>query len=196
MSNTAQYKSKLEAYTEGRDFLAMQSDAPRIIADLIAGLPERTLRLRPLPDKWSVAEIIAHLAEDELISSWRYRQMIETSGCPLAGFDQDVWARIGDYVSWKPSEALQLFRLLREARCAVDPCCNERQGDTTQIRVCVKVASHRRLPHWIGRLLSSVSADRPQCRAWSCRGRSPRASDRRKTASACRGIPSRTFRRR
>jgi hypothetical protein len=115
MSNTAQYKSKLEAYTEGRDFLAMQSDAPRIIADLIAGLPERTLRLRPLPDKWSVAEIIAHLAEDELISSWRYRQMIETSGCPLAGFDQDVWARIGDYVSWKPSEALQLFRLLREA---------------------------------------------------------------------------------
>jgi hypothetical protein len=52
-------------------------------------------------------EIIAHLAEDELVSSWRYRQMIENSGCALSGFDQDEWARLGDYVSWKPADALQ-----------------------------------------------------------------------------------------
>jgi DinB superfamily len=41
--------------------------------------------------------------------------MIENSGCPLAGFDQDKWARLGDYSSWKPADALQLFGLLREA---------------------------------------------------------------------------------
>jgi hypothetical protein len=58
-----------------------------------------------LPDKWSVGEIIAHLAEDELVNRWRYRQMIESSGCSHAGFDQDVWARIGNYASWKPSDA-------------------------------------------------------------------------------------------
>ena len=61
--------------------LAIQSDVPTSIAELIAGVPEQSLQERPLPDKWSVGEIIAHLAVDELLSSWRYRQMIENSGC-------------------------------------------------------------------------------------------------------------------
>jgi hypothetical protein len=65
--------------------------------------------------KWSVRAILAHLAEDELVSSWRYRQMIEHSGANLLGFDQDEWARLGDYDSWTPREALEMFRLLREA---------------------------------------------------------------------------------
>jgi hypothetical protein len=82
---------------------------------LIAGIPEQALHQRPIPDKWSIVEIIAHLAEDELVNSWRYRQMIENSECALSGFDQDEWARLGDYISWKPADALQLFWLLREA---------------------------------------------------------------------------------
>lgn len=41
--------------------------------------------------------------------------MIENSECALAAFDQDLWARLGNYAFWRLSEALQLFRLLREA---------------------------------------------------------------------------------
>lgn len=41
--------------------------------------------------------------------------MIENSGCALAGFDQDKWARLGYYRSWEPGDALHMFRLLREA---------------------------------------------------------------------------------
>jgi hypothetical protein len=41
--------------------------------------------------------------------------MIEHSGATLVGFDQDEWARLGDYDSWTPQEALEMFRLLREA---------------------------------------------------------------------------------
>ncbi|SRR6266704_1899240 len=66
MPNPAQYEHKLEAYTEGKDPRAMQADAPRILAELIEGVPELALRQRPLPDEWSVGEIIAHLAEDEV----------------------------------------------------------------------------------------------------------------------------------
>jgi hypothetical protein len=81
MPNHTQYEANLGASTQGKIPLAIQSDAPRSIAELIAGVPEQALQERPLPDKWSVGEIIAHLAEDELVSSWRYRQMIENSGC-------------------------------------------------------------------------------------------------------------------
>jgi len=115
MPDPAPYKAKLEAYTESKDPLVLQSDTPRILAEWIDGAPDQQLRRRPGPDKWSVGEIIAHLAEDEVASSWRYRQMIESSGCGLSAFDQDEWARLGDYASWNPGDSLQLFRLLREA---------------------------------------------------------------------------------
>jgi hypothetical protein len=39
--------------------------------------------------------------------------MVEHSGLQLAGFDQDLWARMGDYASRVSDESLELFRLLR-----------------------------------------------------------------------------------
>jgi uncharacterized damage-inducible protein DinB len=110
-----QYKTRLEGYTAGKDPIAMQREAPRTLASLIEGVAEAELTRRPAPGKWSVTEILAHLAEDELTSSWRYRQMLERDGVELRGFDQDLWARVGDYASWKPQDALAMFRLLREA---------------------------------------------------------------------------------
>lgn len=97
------------------DVIAMQREAPDTLARLIEGAPDETLKRPPAAGKWSVGAILAHLAEDELVSSWRYRQMIEQSGVLLPGFDQDEWARLGNYSSWEPTEALEMFRLLRAA---------------------------------------------------------------------------------
>jgi hypothetical protein len=110
-----QYKAHLAAYVEGKDPVAMQSQAPRMLARLIDGVAETKLSLKPAPSKWSVTEILAHMAEDELSSTWRYRQMLEHDSPELLGFDQEMWARLGDYASWKAQEALEMFRLLREA---------------------------------------------------------------------------------
>ena len=116
MTETAeQYKARFESYVAERDPIAMQREAPHTLAGLIAGLSDSQLTRRPAPDKWSVTEILAHLAEDELSSTWRYRQMLEHDGLELPGFDQDLWAKVGDYSSWKPQDALAMFQLLREA---------------------------------------------------------------------------------
>jgi uncharacterized damage-inducible protein DinB len=115
MTNSDQYAARLNSYTEGKDSLAMQTDAPEILTELIYSVSTETLHAQPAPGKWSVAEILAHLADDELVTSWRYRQMLENPGCALTGFDQDKWARLGDYANEDPASALQLFRLLREA---------------------------------------------------------------------------------
>jgi hypothetical protein len=93
----------------------MQRAAPDALAELIKGAPDALLNRRPPAGKWSVRAILAHLAEDELASSWRYRQMIEHNGATLLGFDQDEWVRLGNYESWSATEALSMFRLLREA---------------------------------------------------------------------------------
>jgi hypothetical protein len=100
---------------EGPDPVALQSETPYTLARLIEGVPDPQLSRPPAPGKWSVRAILAHMAEDELVSTWRYRQMIEHPGTTLQGFDQDLWARLGDYDSWSTREALEMFRLLREA---------------------------------------------------------------------------------
>ena len=41
--------------------------------------------------------------------------MIERDGQTLSGFDQDLWAQLGSYETWNAAEAIDLFRLLREA---------------------------------------------------------------------------------
>jgi hypothetical protein len=115
VESAEEYKVRLAAYTEGKDPITMQRLAPRTLAQLIEGVAEAKLSLRPTPTKWSVTEILAHIAEDELTSTWRYRQMLEHEGPELLGFDQAMWARLGDYASWKAHEALEMFRLLREA---------------------------------------------------------------------------------
>ena len=95
--------------------IAKQREAPAVLARLIADVPESILRRPPGPGKWSVVAILAHLAEDELSSSWRYRQMLEKPGVALDSFDQEEWARRGQYDSWNPHEAIAMFRLLRAA---------------------------------------------------------------------------------
>ncbi|HTS65403.1 MAG TPA: DinB family protein [Candidatus Acidoferrales bacterium] len=110
-----QYQARLNSYVVDKDPIEMLRAAPDVLAGLIEGAPDALLSRRPAEGKWSVRAILAHLAEDELASSWRYRQMIEHSGVALPGFDQDEWARLGSYESWPAAEGLSMFRSLREA---------------------------------------------------------------------------------
>jgi hypothetical protein len=141
MAETQQeYEAMFESYVAGRDWMQMQREAPGRLARLIAGaadgvVADDRLRRRPAPGKWSVGEILAHLAEDELSSSWRYRQMIQHDGSRLEAFDQDLWARLADYGAWDPREALTMFRLLREANVRLLEGLTEEQWGCSGVHV-------------------------------------------------------------
>jgi hypothetical protein len=111
---TNPYIARMVAFTEGEDPIAMQREMPGILRDAIQGVAEQDLRRSPAPGKWSVGEIIAHLADAELVSVWRYRQMLEFNDGPLTPYDQDKWASIGKYSAANPQESLQLFTALRK----------------------------------------------------------------------------------
>jgi hypothetical protein len=115
METVADYKTRILSYIEGKEPLEVQRKTPELLADLVVWVPERKLYERPSADKWSVAELLAHLADAEIVSTWRYRQMIENDGSPLPGYDQELWHKLGDYPSRRPEESLMLFRRLREA---------------------------------------------------------------------------------
>ena len=113
--STAEYVARLRSLVEGKDPIAVQTETPAALARLIASSPREKLNRPPAPGKWSLAAIVAHLAEGEIALSWRYRQIAEKEGAALSGYDQNVWYRLGDYDSRDPEESLAQFRLLREA---------------------------------------------------------------------------------
>lgn len=115
MPDTPDYLARIREQASGKDPLQAQKETARILTDLIATATDAQLTNRPAPGKWSIGEILAHLAEDEISSAWRYRQMVEHNGIELAGFDQDLWAKMGNYPARAPQESLALFRLLRSA---------------------------------------------------------------------------------
>ena len=116
MSDTAEYLARRRSSTQSKDPLELQRQTPALLHELLSNASDGQLIKRPGPNKWSIGEILAHLAEDEIATAWRYRQMVEHSGIELAGFDQDLWADLGEYGSRRPEESLALFRLLMAIR--------------------------------------------------------------------------------
>ena len=120
MQETAQeYTQRLLSYGEGKEPLRLQQAAPKKLAALIKGKNSKQLMKRPAPDKWSVAEIAAHLADAELAISWRLRQILANNAIPIQAYDQDAWARTFNYARRDPRESLVNYRTLREANVAL-----------------------------------------------------------------------------
>ena len=113
------YKAKILEYQAGADFLALQAAAPEKLASLTGGLSAEQLARRPAPDKWSIQELAAHLADDELVGAYRMRMILSSPGTAIQAFDQDIWARTGRYASADTNASVEMFRILRQANLAL-----------------------------------------------------------------------------
>lgn len=129
MPDSSEYLKQIREQATVNDPLAAQAETLRILEEIIERASDEQLSRRFSPEKWSVAEILAHLAEDEIATAWRYRQKVEHSGIELAGFDQDLWAKLGNYGCRDPRESMELFRLLREANLHFLRNLNEEQWE-------------------------------------------------------------------
>ena len=103
----------------GREPLSLLAAAPHTLAGLVAAAPTALCTRRPAPGKWSIQEIVAHLADDELVGAYRIRLILAAPGTAIQAFDQDLWAETGRYAATDPGQGLALFRALREANLAL-----------------------------------------------------------------------------
>ena len=92
-----QYVERVLKLSEGKDPLRMMQQTPQKIAKKVKRASAAKLKKAPAPGKWSVQEIIAHLADTELAAGYRLRKIAEQDGAQLQGFDQDAWAANGNY---------------------------------------------------------------------------------------------------
>ncbi len=114
-----QYTARILGYVEGKNPLQVERSTPRKLAAIIKRLERKQLLQRPAPGRWSIAEILAHLADAELVRGWRMRLIVAQNGATIQAFDQDVWASTFEYRRRDPGASLEMFRVLRESNLAL-----------------------------------------------------------------------------
>jgi uncharacterized damage-inducible protein DinB len=126
MAETAQqYIERMLAIAGDRDPEAVMGETPARLRALVGGATPRELAFTTSPGRWSIAQIVAHLADAEVVISWRMRSVLIQDGVALQAFDQDAWASAFRYEQVDPAAAVEQFVVLREANLAllrrVDP---------------------------------------------------------------------------
>jgi DinB superfamily len=114
-----QYVSDLLALLGSRKPFAVLAETPGILRAAIAQVAVDVLRRPEAPGKWSVAEVLQHLADSELINGYRIRLMLAHDHPPIPGYDQDAWARRLHYEDVEPIAALTQFESLRAANLSL-----------------------------------------------------------------------------
>ena len=116
MSETAQqYTQRILANAQGQDPIKLQSATNKKLARLVKGVPTAKLRRHPAPGKWSVAEILAHFADVEIVIGWRMRSILGAPGTSVQAYDQNAWVVAGHYEKRDPRKSIELHRIMREA---------------------------------------------------------------------------------
>src|SRR5439155_206267 len=118
-----------------RDPTAVLREMPLALPRSIEGLSPQDLRQSERPGKWSIGQILQHVANSEVVWAWRMRLILAQDRPQLTGYDQDLWAERLHYDKADPWDALELFAVLRRANLRLV----ERASPTELKRVGVHV---------------------------------------------------------
>jgi hypothetical protein len=114
-----QYIQRMLGIIEGHEPMQVYKTTAEQLASLVRGLDKQKLTARPTPEKWSIAEILAHLEDAEIVGAWRLRSVIAHNGAVIQSFDQNAWASTFNYVARDSQAALETFGALRASGVAL-----------------------------------------------------------------------------
>jgi hypothetical protein len=114
-----QYIQRMMGIVGDQQPLKVQAATPRKLERMLKGAPSSKLRKRPAPGKWSVAEIVAHISDAELVGGYRIRAILGDPGTQIIGFDQDAWVTALHYDKRDPRKSFEQFCALRAANLAL-----------------------------------------------------------------------------
>jgi hypothetical protein len=109
----AKYAGAVLGLVGGREPMDVLRDSPAAARRAVAGLSTVQLRTPEAPGKWSIAHVLRHLADSEVVWGWRMRLILAQDRPPITGYDQDLWADRLHYADADPAESLDAFAILR-----------------------------------------------------------------------------------
>ena len=92
----------------------LEAQARELVA-LLDRLDGERADFRYAPDKWSVKEVMGHVADTERIFAYRALRISRGDATPMAGFDQDTYVANAQFDRRGLGELVDEFRAVRAA---------------------------------------------------------------------------------
>ncbi|MDQ6707475.1 MAG: DinB family protein [Acidobacteriota bacterium] len=142
------------AYVGNRDPVEILSSTPGRLKELLNRLGAEGVQVSLSPGKWSVREIVCHLADTEIAHGFRMRQALAEARHIIQPFDQDRWAE--NYAGFNAHAALDVFAALRKwnagliaaipSEALLKPLTHPERGEMT-IRTLIETMAGHDLNH-------------------------------------------------
>ena len=94
-----------------KPFLSILEATPTKLQQHFERLGPQGLKKSYAPGKWTAGQIFCHLADAELATGFRSRQMVVEPNHRIQAYDQDLWAR--NYARQDPVAAVKAFAASR-----------------------------------------------------------------------------------
>jgi hypothetical protein len=104
------------SFLGNQDAMRVLGETPGRLRQIAASLKDR-INKAPALGKWSPREILAHLADAEMVFAFRYRQALADDNHVIQPFDQEKWAK--SYGTYSAEQALLMFAAGREWNLAL-----------------------------------------------------------------------------
>ncbi len=111
----AEYVRRVLELLGDRKPLEVLAELVPAIRGEIGGLPPQVLREPEAPGKWSILQVVRHLADSELVYRYRMRLIVAQPGTRIPGYDQDAWCARLRYDQDDIEAALGELEVLRKA---------------------------------------------------------------------------------
>ncbi len=91
MTTPSPYIQSLLDALGARDPLAVLAATPEALRQAVAGVSPAALDRPEAPGKWSLRQVVQHLADSELVGGFRFRMILTHDRPPIPAYDQDIW---------------------------------------------------------------------------------------------------------
>ncbi|MFA5910950.1 MAG: DinB family protein [Vicinamibacterales bacterium] len=106
-------------------YVGKVSDPVALLKDQIAafeklrGLAETVGDHRYAEGKWSVKELVGHMADTERVFSYRLLRIARADQAPLAGFDENAWAAVAPHGKRRLADVVDELIAVRRSTIAL-----------------------------------------------------------------------------
>ncbi|MCX6197933.1 MAG: DinB family protein [Bacteroidetes bacterium] len=108
-------------------------NAYNLLIESLKEFPKEMWQWKPAPEKWSIHEILIHIADSEANSFVRCRRFTAEPGSGVYGYNENKWATHLDYHSQSIEDSLELFKLLRKTSYDLIKTVDDKTWETATV---------------------------------------------------------------
>jgi hypothetical protein len=128
------------------DFLALLRSQADEVVSAFSGLTDAQANYAYAPGKWTVTEMLGHMADAERVFQYRALSIGRGDPAPLPGFEQDDWMATAGFGNRALADVLAEWRAVRAATIALAAGLPEeavlRRGVASGLPVTVRALLH------------------------------------------------------